>query len=170
LSLTFSTATKLIEDDVRNNSAWNERWFAVHRGGSQAQHSIGIDIARNEADFAIGPKGVSLDPYNESPWRYLIGILKEQQQQQQQPPPDTDDDVIMNLIIEYETKAANDITQILIDADRNPDGCTNLSSARIDMLEMIGGKHSLDKVRGICVHKKNRNPIVSSYRTIAHVY
>jgi hypothetical protein len=41
----------------------------------------------------------------------------------------------------------NDVTQILVDADHDPEGCTNLQAARIDMLEMIGDEDSLQMVR-----------------------
>ncbi len=77
-------------------------------------------------------EGARLDPYNESPWRYLIGILREQQQLQSQEA----------MLVEYETRAKS-LESVLVDAKRNPDACVNMTSARIDLLEMIGTEESL---------------------------
>lgn len=109
---------------MRNNSAWNQRWFAAHRG---SQQPLDAENVRLEADYAI--KGAELDPYNESSWRYLIGIVREEP----------------SLTAEYEKKAAG-LRQVLVDAERDPDGCANLTSARIDMLEMLGDDESLKLV------------------------
>lgn len=87
---------------------------------------------RKEADYGI--KGAELDPYNESPWRYLIGVIKEQR----------------SLASEYETKASQ-LRTAISDAGRNPDGCYNLTSARIDLLEMQGDADSLKLVSSCCL-------------------
>ena len=115
---------KLIIQDVRNNSAWNQRWFASHRG---SQNPLDTEHSRKEADYAIN--GAKLDPYNESPWRYLIGLMRQEP----------------SLTREYEHKAA-ELRQVLVDANRNADTCANLTSARIDMLEMMGDDESLKQV------------------------
>lgn len=112
---------KLIIQDVRNNSAWNQRWFASHRG---LQKPLDADNAQKEADYAIN--GAKLDPYNESPWRYLIGLVREEP----------------SLASKYETKAA-ELRQVLVNANRDADTCANLTSARIDLLEMMGDDESL---------------------------
>lgn len=65
-------AHSLILKDPRNNSAWNQRWFVCHEGG--AIKTLPLETAKKEADYAI--QGAGLDPYNESPWRYLVGVLK----------------------------------------------------------------------------------------------
>jgi protein farnesyltransferase/geranylgeranyltransferase type-1 subunit alpha len=72
-----------IISDVRNNSAWNQRWFAVHEGkntiammNNHQQQILSFDKAKEEASYALS--GANVDIYNESPWRYLIGILMEQ--------------------------------------------------------------------------------------------
>lgn len=127
---------KLIEQDVRNNSAWNQRWLVCHRGKSG--NHLSLEHARNEANFAI-EEGARLDPYNESPWRYLIGILREQQKQQSQ----TNDQSVGVLLVEYEARAKS-LTSVLTIANRDPNACVNMTSARIDLLEMIGTKDSLE--------------------------
>ena len=96
-------------------------------------------MARQEADFAID-RGAILDPYNESPWRYLIGILREQQRHHQQQQQDNSN--IADVIVEYEVRAKA-LRNILTEAHRDPDTCVNMTSARIDLLEMIGTKDSL---------------------------
>ena len=79
-----------ILSDPRNNSAWNERWFATHEGQisplrngndkNKLKHRgkaiLSLDKAYEEANYALC--GAKVDPFNESPWRYLIGVLMEQ--------------------------------------------------------------------------------------------
>jgi hypothetical protein len=86
-----------------------------------------LEDVRKEADYAI--KGAELDPYNESPWRYLIGLIKEDR----------------SLAFEYESKATQ-LRTILKNGGRDPDECYNLTSARIDLLEMQGDADSLKLV------------------------
>ena len=63
----------LLDEDCRNNSAWNQRWFVAHKGISDV---LNLEDAVVEVEYAM--KYVGVDPYNESPWRYLIGVLSEQ--------------------------------------------------------------------------------------------
>jgi len=136
-------ACTLIQQDTRNNSAWNQRWFVSHRGRSG--RSLSREDARREADFALD-QGARLDPYNESPWRYLIGILREQQQgilRSSERPQDASQGLLMeSLLVEYEVRA-NALRSVLTKAHRDPDTCVNMASARIDLLEMIGTHDSL---------------------------
>lgn len=126
-------ACTLIRQDVRNNSAWNQRWFVSHRAKAQP---LDLQAARQEADFALGDDGAKQDPYNESPWRYLIGIMKEQMQRA------NTNDAFADLVVEYEAKAKA-LECVLTNANRNPDTCVDMTSARVDLLEMIGTKDSL---------------------------
>lgn len=128
---------ELIEQDIRNNSAWNQRWLVNHRGRS-GNHPLSLDVARREADFAID-QGASLDPYNESPWRYLIGILREQQRSVQEQNNHVN---FAGVIMEYLVKT-DALRTVLTEAHRDPDTCVNMISARIDLLEMIGTNDSL---------------------------
>jgi len=125
---------ELLIDDVRNNSAWNQRWFVTHRGLKSAPFSL--DNAENEVQYAIQKS--SLDPYNESPWRYLIAIIKEQFRLI----GGTEDfaafvDACENSVLE---------TKVTFEETTKKDGkeCTHLISAYIDILEMKGDEDSLD--------------------------
>jgi hypothetical protein len=147
--------------DPRNNSAWNERWFVCHRGGSVK--SLPLEDAKKEADYAI--QGARLDPYNESPWRYLIGILKEQIKV-------TEDK--MALLNEYERKAYG-LREELEQAGTESDSCTNLTSAWIDILEFKGDPSSLEKVskylmtdygKGQVLSHKVESNVVSSTKAL----
>ena len=64
---------KKIDSDIRNNSAWNQRWFAVHLKASK--DGGGKYSARGEVDYAL--EIARKDFHNESPFRYLLGILQE---------------------------------------------------------------------------------------------
>jgi len=63
---------KKISADIRNNSAWNQRWFAVH--GVASKLGGGKYSAKTEVDYALSI--VAMDCHNESPLRYLLGVLK----------------------------------------------------------------------------------------------
>ncbi|CAA0811312.1 Protein farnesyltransferase/geranylgeranyltransferase type-1 subunit alpha [Striga hermonthica] len=62
---------ELLDDDIFNNSAWNQRYFVITRspfhGGLQAMRDP-------EVDYAI--KAILANPENESSWRYLLGLYK----------------------------------------------------------------------------------------------
>eukprot|EP00977_Amphora_coffeiformis_P030373 scaffold46522_cov168-Amphora_coffeaeformis.AAC.1 len=60
---------ELIGKDIRNNSAWNQRWFVTHRdGGTTADAFAEVDYALTKA---------AADPFNESPFTYFLAICKE---------------------------------------------------------------------------------------------
>ncbi|KAG9133351.1 hypothetical protein Leryth_021488 [Lithospermum erythrorhizon] len=62
---------RLIEDDIFNNSAWNQRFFVITRspllGGLEAMRT-------SEVSYTIN--SIKAHPENESPWRYLRGLYK----------------------------------------------------------------------------------------------
>lgn len=76
----------LLEADVRNNSAWNHRWFVVFgRHKDPEKHSIedstayvevSSEIIQREIKYAT--QAISIAPQNQSPWLYLRGILRKQ--------------------------------------------------------------------------------------------
>jgi len=130
-------AHSLIQQDPRNNSAWNQRWFVCHEGGFIK--TLALETAKKEADYAI--QGANLDPYNESPWRYLIGVLKEQIKSS------TDATSKNALLDEYDQKICEEAREVIQKAGKDPDACSSLVSARIDVLEFKGDAASVEKVR-----------------------
>ena len=124
-----------------------------HAGGSI--QLLSLEIAKKEGDYAV--QGASLDPYNESPWRYLIGILKEQCQALK------DDATRASLLDRFESKASQQRENIEA-AGKNPDGCFNLTSALIDILELKGDTESLEKaVQLASALAKEHDPIRKKY-------
>ena len=150
----------MIEEDPRNNSAWNERWFAVHK--CLKQPPLSLDKCRAEADFAIF-QGAALDPYNESPFRYLIGLLHEQQQQPQSDTTSTTVTTPKMLAAEFYTKVQS-LEKVLVDANRDPDACTNWTSTRIDLLESMGDTASLTQAIALA------QGLANQYDTIRQKY
>ena len=66
--------------DVRNNSAWNHRWFLVFGrekddGSKLSQWTAGEGVWQRELDYA--KESIRLAPQNESAWSYLKGLLKK---------------------------------------------------------------------------------------------
>ncbi|KAH9606879.1 hypothetical protein KSS87_019713 [Heliosperma pusillum] len=62
---------ELLTDDIFNNSAWNQRYFVITRSPLLG----GLDTMRDsEVDYTID--AILARPENESPWRYLRGLYK----------------------------------------------------------------------------------------------
>lgn len=57
---------QLLNDDVRNNSAWNQRYFVISNTTNFEQEMI-----NREVDFAL--EKIELSKGNESAWNYLRG-------------------------------------------------------------------------------------------------
>jgi len=61
---------RLISEDIRNNSAWNHRFFVLSQGPLQAN----IEACEEEAIYAS--EKIKLAPSNPSPWNYLNGLVQ----------------------------------------------------------------------------------------------
>lgn len=81
---------KLIESDVRNNSAWNHRWMLkfgpregfdagvpnpTNENGSRGKLNI-VDEDLIDAELEYAKAKILLAPENKSPWAYARGILR----------------------------------------------------------------------------------------------
>lgn len=68
----------LLDEDVRNNSAWNHRWAVVFRGPN-APHDLDreADLLVWDREMDYVEEKISLAPQNQSPWSYLRGLLKQ---------------------------------------------------------------------------------------------
>lgn len=138
-------ASSLIDKDIRNNSAWNERWFTVHRG-KIGGGAICLDEAQAEAEFVMTK--ILMDPYNESTWQYLMSILKEQLSK-------GDRKSAMAMVAEYANRV-NEFRDMFSKAGQNSEKCVNMTAAHIDLLDMMGDKKSLQKVCCCDVSKSSR--------------
>ena len=75
----------LLQSDVRNNSAWNHRWFIVFARHTDPQkHSVKNDDADSEVpletierEIEYTKAAISTAPQNQSPWNYLRGVLRK---------------------------------------------------------------------------------------------
>ena len=138
---------QLIQNDVRNNSAWNQRWFTSHHGGGGggAKHVLDEKTALCEADYALLMG--RMDPHNESSWRYLFAIIKEQVHTLK------DGDKITSLLFKYYEKIYEIETNFFQEHHNNnhTDSNTtmkcipNLTTILIDLLEYIGDPTSIRK-------------------------
>lgn len=61
-----------LHHDIRNNSAWNHRWFVVF--GRLEGKPIGGETWNREVAFVSD--AIKKAPQNESPWNYLRGLLR----------------------------------------------------------------------------------------------
>ncbi|KAJ1918397.1 CAAX geranylgeranyltransferase alpha subunit [Mycoemilia scoparia] len=62
-----------INNDVRNNSAWNQRYFVLTKGQGDAK--LDSDVIEKEIEYSIDK--IRLAPSNESPWSYICGLLRK---------------------------------------------------------------------------------------------
>ncbi|KAI0977495.1 prenyltransferase alpha subunit [Xylaria arbuscula] len=72
----------LIDQDVRNNSAWSHRFFLVFDNPAQTTpdtHSTAYDpkvpADITDRELAYAQEKITLAPQNQSPWNYLRGVL-----------------------------------------------------------------------------------------------
>ena len=56
-------------DDLRNNSAWNQRYFVISQTTDFTE-----EVLQREIIYTLSK--IELDIYNESPWNYLRGITQ----------------------------------------------------------------------------------------------
>ncbi|EYU38957.1 hypothetical protein ABFS82_07G075200 [Erythranthe guttata] len=62
---------ELLQNDIFNNSAWNQRYFVV----TKSPRLGGLEVTR-DSEVAYAIKAILTKPENESPWRYLRGLYK----------------------------------------------------------------------------------------------
>ena len=68
----------LIQSDVRNNSAWNHRWYVVFgRATYDKVSGYAIDDKMIEREIEYSKAKILEEPQNQSPWNYLRGVLKK---------------------------------------------------------------------------------------------
>ncbi|GAB2265639.1 hypothetical protein Dimus_000678 [Dionaea muscipula] len=62
----------LLSEDIFNNSAWNQKYFVI----TKSPQLGGLEAMRDsEVDYSI--EAILANPENESPWRYLRGLFKD---------------------------------------------------------------------------------------------
>jgi protein farnesyltransferase/geranylgeranyltransferase type-1 subunit alpha len=138
----------MVQKDVRNNSAWNQRWFAARRGRS----ALTWDESAVELEYALA--GARIDPYNESPWRYFVAVLKEQIK--------GDREKVLPLLTDYEEKVVA-TKNVLADAGKDTETCSNLMSAQMDILEFKGDQTSLERAKELSEKLTECDPIRAKY-------
>ncbi|CAH9131486.1 unnamed protein product [Cuscuta epithymum] len=68
----LSYCDELLDDDIYNNSAWNQRYFVVTR----SPLLVGGLVAMRESEVRYAVEAIKANSDNESPWRYLRGLYK----------------------------------------------------------------------------------------------
>lgn len=126
-------ATMLIQQDVRNNSAWNHRWFVTHRGQLATALSDSAEAA--ETEYAL--TAAAVDPYNESSWRYFLAVLKEQVFHLE------DAATVITLLTTSENKMKSiEAAHLLTKEDGTSQHSFHLTSTLIQILEWKGDSES----------------------------
>ncbi|KAE8709757.1 Protein farnesyltransferase/geranylgeranyltransferase type-1 subunit alpha [Hibiscus syriacus] len=68
----FDYCRQLLEEDIFNNSAWNQRYFVVTRSPF-----LGGLTAMRASEVRYTVEAILSNPNNECPWRYLRGLYKD---------------------------------------------------------------------------------------------
>ncbi|KAL7795345.1 alpha subunit of hypothetical CAAX farnesyltransferase [Trichoderma ceciliae] len=78
----LATTQNMIEDDLRNNSAWSHRFFVVFsdpcnstKGSAPTEHDPKVPDAIVDREVAYAKEKIQLAPQNQSAWHYLRGVL-----------------------------------------------------------------------------------------------
>ncbi len=66
---------RLLSEDVRNNSAWNQRFFVVSHEAAGSGGKIGGELMSREMGYT--KEAINGDPDNESAWNYFRGSVAE---------------------------------------------------------------------------------------------
>ncbi|EJK60952.1 hypothetical protein THAOC_18627 [Thalassiosira oceanica] len=154
-------AHTMVLKDPRNNSAWNQRYFALHRGSSIV---LSTDEADEEINYAIDC--AKLDPYNESPWRYLMGLVTEQWRHANEsgdPEKLSNATELANEAIARTKETQKILNEMLV--DNKPTGpCANLLSALADLLELfLTDRQSLKEANEILSQLITADPVRRKY-------
>lgn len=159
--------------DPRNNSAWNQRWFALHEGnvayaavstgGGTSSSVLSLEKAKEEASYALS--GAKVDPYNESPWRYLIGVLMEQWRLVQREGGDVDK---VTELIRETIAAIKEMKRSREEGSPTESHsigvCVSLMSALVDLLELFTDeKELLTEAKVICGELMLEDPVRRKY-------
>lgn len=142
----------LLEDDIRNNSAWNHRWFIVHKCSTSTP--LLLELAQREAKFALD--AAERDPWNESPWSYFIGIVREQTSGDRK-----EDEANASFLGFCETEVDSILQNFKKTSTHEGEECPNIISAMIDILEIRDDLQSLTRAAQLAselatVHDKIR--------------
>lgn len=113
---------QLLDHDVRNNSAWNHRWFSLHYGNGRSQsQKLNATDAKQELEYSI-KKYAAMDPYNESPWTYATAIIKEQSSSA--------------ALVEDLLSMVEGVRDRLVQEERDPNACSALLNAQLFCYEI----------------------------------
>lgn len=119
----------LLQKDVRNNSAWNQRWFVTH---CASKSPLTMETAQEELEYTLVK--LKLDAYNESPWRYFLAICREQCR--------------LNHSLEFVNQVLEWVENVKVffetETKRDWMTCIHLVAVWIDVLEMKGDEDSID--------------------------
>lgn len=78
----LASTQNLIEDDVRNNSAWSHRFFLTFANPAHStpdsgptEHDAKVPDTIIDKEIKYAQEKIALAPQNQSPWNYMRGVL-----------------------------------------------------------------------------------------------
>lgn len=152
--------------DPRNNSAWNQRWFALHNENMSTNGKEGptISLEKSDEETNYALEGAKLDPYNESPWRYLIGIIMEQWRLAQRNRSQEDAIKVSNLVKECINRIKEMQRNLDEMGDKPTGACTNLLSALADLLALFSSEEkTLREAKSLLIELITADPVRRKY-------
>lgn len=145
---------QLLEEDIFNNSAWNQRYFVVTRSPL-----LGGLRAMTEAEVSYTVKAIMAKPENESAWRYLRGLFKDDTQSL------VNDHQILLVCLNVLTAKCNHMFALSMLLDLLCQGLQptlELKNA-IDALTLESDPHDSDLAKTVCSILQRVDPMRANY-------
>lgn len=133
----------LILKDCRNNSAWNHYWFLTHVNNDT--DSLSLEVAEEQAEYAFFH--AQDDEFNESPWRFLVALVKEQVNKANNLA------FLSTMLDKVQTMHSQDRYRL----------CNNVLSTLADLLELRGVKEDLEAALKLTKQLETQDVIRKKY-------
>lgn len=136
---------RLLQEDVRNNSAWNQRYFVLKSTADLSSPEL------LEQEVAFIKKHIDLSPSNPSPWNYLRGLLE----------PVGYDTIphVRTMCEEWATTESE---------NGYNSGCVMAMGLLVEVLLASGATNELERARELCVTLQGLDPIRAAYWNWRH--
>lgn len=67
---------EMLAEDIRNNSAYNHRWFCIFGRGAEGRRISPSLQTTRDAEITYALEKIAMAPNNASPWNYLRGYVE----------------------------------------------------------------------------------------------
>eukprot|EP00026_Physarum_polycephalum_P002063 Phypoly_transcript_02067.p2 GENE.Phypoly_transcript_02067~~Phypoly_transcript_02067.p2 ORF type:complete len:301 (+),score=63.78 Phypoly_transcript_02067:94-903(+) len=120
--------------DLRNNSAWNQRYFVVSKW-----KKLTPEVIKDEIQYAL--RYINKAPNNQSPWAYLKGLLLADRPQGGE--------------FKFRFSEFPEVKETCLALKEKFVGCAHVVSLLVEIYEAENTKESKEKAKELCQHLAN---------------